>query len=262
VLVVSADGAHTPTRPETGTRKGTRGRGTWQEVKGFRFYLVGQERIEQILSWQKIGTEAEFGEALRFAAKLIPAEKVRIGLVADGAQWIWSHSNDVFPEGREILDSYHCSERIYKIAEILFPDDQEARFQWVEATMGRLHFGDVDLVIFNLKRLASEADADGREEIRLLIGYLENNAHRIDYAFNRRGQYAIGSGGIESANKFIAHKRLKVSGAWWYKINGNRMLKLRCAVYNGTFDEVFREYMKKQVRGAVRAPKVSPKTTG
>ena len=44
---------------------------------------------------------------------------------------------------------------------------------------------------------------------------------------------------LESANKFICHKRMKVSGAWWYKINGNRMLRLRCSMYNGTFDAVF-----------------------
>jgi hypothetical protein len=49
----------------------------------------------------------------------------------------------------------------------------------------------------------------------------------------------LGSGGIESANKFICHTRLKRSGAWWYAINCNQMLALRCAKYNGTFDQVF-----------------------
>jgi hypothetical protein len=42
----------------------------------------------------------------------------------------------------------------------------------------------------------------------------------------------LGSGGIESSNKFICHVRLKRSGAWWYEANSNHMLALRCAKYN------------------------------
>jgi hypothetical protein len=32
---------------------------------------------------------------------------------------------------------------------------------------------------------------------------------------------------------------LKRSGAWWYEVNSNQMLALRCAKYNGTFHQVF-----------------------
>jgi len=62
----------------------------------------------------------------------------------------------------------------------------------------------------------------------------------IGYA--RRAGYHIGSGAIESANKFIGHVRLKRSGAWWYKTNANNILKLRCAKYNGTYDSVIERY--------------------
>jgi hypothetical protein len=63
----------------------------------------------------------------------------------------------------------------------------------------------------------------------------------------RRGGYPLGSGGIESANKFICHVRLKRSGAWWYIDCSNRMLALRCAKSNGTFDRVFARYQKRQM---------------
>ena len=48
VLVVSADGAHEPTRPETGKRAGKRGPGSFQEAKGFRIYLVGDDRNKSL----------------------------------------------------------------------------------------------------------------------------------------------------------------------------------------------------------------------
>ncbi|MBI5788829.1 MAG: hypothetical protein HZA78_08260 [Candidatus Schekmanbacteria bacterium] len=97
----------------------------------------------------------------------------------------------------------------------------------------------MEKVIAGLKRM-KPANEDAKEQIRKLVAYLANNAHRIDYKYNRRGGYAIGSGGIESANKFIRHSRLKRSGAWWLKENGNRMLALRCAIVNGTLDDAFR----------------------
>jgi hypothetical protein len=106
-----------------------------------------------------------------------------------------------------------------------------------------LGIGEVESVIWGLQRM-KPACGDAEEEIRKLIGYLKNNSHRINYRSFKRGQYPRGSGGIESANKFICHVRMKRSGAWWYQINGNKMLRLRCAFYNETFDEVFARYKR------------------
>jgi len=84
-------------------------------------------------------------------------------------------------------------------------------------------------------------DSLAKEEIRKLIGYLHNNQERIHYRGDRIGGYPIGSGGIESANKFICHTRMKRSGAWWVKETGNAMLRIRCAIYNGTYEKVFEQ---------------------
>jgi hypothetical protein len=78
-----------------------------------------------------------------------------------------------------------------------------------------------------------------------LIVYLQNNQRRINYRSQRRAGYPLGSGGIESANKFICHVRLKRSGAWGYVANSNHMLALRYAKYNGTFERVFERYRQK-----------------
>jgi hypothetical protein len=77
--------------------------------------------------------------------------------------------------------------------------------------------------------------------------YLNNHRERLDYDRCKSEGIPIGSGGIESANKYISHARLKRSGAWWLVENGNGMLRLRCALYNGTFDQVFDLYRKKKL---------------
>jgi hypothetical protein len=78
---------------------------------------------------------------------------------------------------------------------------------------------------------------------RIYLMGVDSIIHRkIHYRSDRKGGYPIGSGGIESAHKFISHTRLKPSGAWWKKENGNAMLRIRCALYNGTYDRVFDHY--------------------
>jgi hypothetical protein len=242
VLVVATDGAHLPTRPLPG-RSGKRGKGAYKEAKGFRLYLVGNgNRIVQLVSWHQMQDAEQCAAALKTVAERIPVNEVRIALVGDGAHWLWSAMTEAFPSGREVLDYYHCSEHVHGLAPLLYPEAPLKSLQWAEATMARLYYGEVTKVLGGLKRMQPKKDAV-KEEIRKLIGYLENNTHRIDYAHNRRGGYVIGSGGIESANKFICHVRLKRSGAWWLKENGNGMLALRCALVNGTLDEAFRRYV-------------------
>jgi len=244
VLVVASDGAHVPTRPKA-ARNEERGRGRWQEAKGFRIYLLAKDRILHVASWHQIQNEEQFGKDLSFVASLIPHKNLRIGLLGDGADWLWKHMVANFPKGRQILDYYHCAEHIHKVADVQYKDNPQKRLEWFESTMTRLFFGEVNNVIGGLKRMKAPNDM-AKEEIRKLTGYLKNNKQRIHYQGDRIGGYPIGSGGIESANKFISHTRMKRSGAWWVKETGNEMLAIRCAIYNGTYDKVFEEYKKAQ----------------
>jgi hypothetical protein len=99
-------------------------------------------------------------------------------------------------------------------------------------------------VIWGLQRI-KPTDAQAAAEIGKLIRYLQRHEERLDYRVARTGGYPLGSGGIESANKFICHVRLKRSEAWWYVTNANQRLALRCAKYNGTFDRVFARYRRR-----------------
>jgi hypothetical protein len=264
ILVLGIDGADVPTRPETakGCRPGrkrkrakrARWKGQWREAKGFRFYLADGERIVHLLSWHQVQSDKELAEALRQVkeAGLIPEEKVRLCVIADGAKWIWKQVKVLFPSAVQVLDYYHCSEHLHKVASVQFGDNPEKEIEWVEAAVARLFCGEVQAIINDLQRMKSR-DAQAAEEIRKLIEYLTNNQGRVNYGSARKGGYPIGSGGIESAHKFIGHVRLKRSGAWWYVERANQMLALRCAKYNGTFDKVFEAYKQKAVQNSGRS---------
>jgi hypothetical protein len=245
ILVVASDGAHLPTRPKAG-RNEKRGKGQWQEAKGFRIYLLSKNRIIHVASWHQIQNESEFGKDLATVALRIPQDSFRIALLGDGADWLWKHMKACFPKGREILDYYHCAEHIYKVAKIQYGYGSIKGLQWVEGTISRLFFSEVGNVITGLRRMQPNSD-EAKEEIRKLIVYLKNNCGKIHYRGDKIGGYPIGSGGIESAHKFIAHTRMKRSGAWWVKETGNEMLRIRCAIYNGTYDKVFNRYKSTHV---------------
>jgi hypothetical protein len=252
IMVLAIDGAYVPTRPEEakGTcpgRKKQRAcraswKGQWQDAKGFRLYLVDGERIVQIASWHQIQTHEELAEALRVckAQGLIPEDLVRLCVIADGARWIWELVKELFPSAVEVLDFYHCSEHINKVATEQYSNDPEMQQHWAESAIARVLMNEGQNVIGGLQHLKPHSE-QAASEIAKLIAYLKKHLDRIDYQSFRKGGYPIGSGGIESSNKFICHVRLKRSGAWWYVAQANDILALRCAKYNGTFDRLFQK---------------------
>jgi len=244
VLVVASDGAMAPIRPEA-PRKSKRGKGRYREVKGVRIYLIGPEkRIIHVASWHQVQEVDAFTEDLVRIAERINVDRVRVALLGDGAGWIWNAQVKAFPQGRQILDYYHCAEHVWKVADHLYGEGSLEAHEWAEATLVRLCLAEIKETIGDLETL-NPRNAQAREEVQKLIGYLKNNAHRINYLENLESGYAIGSGAIESANKFISHTRMKRSGAWWIVPGGNGMLRVRCAIYNGTYDRLFNQYAGK-----------------
>lgn len=242
IVVVAADGAHAPTRPQT-ARNEKRGKRTWQEVKGFRLYLLDpHDRIVHLASWHQIQDVQSIKRALGVVAQRIDPATVRIVLVGDGADWVWNAMVEHFPHARQVLDFYHCFEHLYVVAHAQYGQATLAARQWAETAMVRLGEGELDQLLGQLTRL-DPRDATAKEEIRKLVGYLTHHKDRIRYFADLEDGYPIGSGGIESANKYICHTRLKRPGATWVRGMGNAMLRVRCALYNGTFESVFENYV-------------------
>jgi hypothetical protein len=255
VRVLAIEGAHVPTRPdEAGAlldapkrhrARRARWQGSYKEAKGLRWYALDAERLVHRLSWHPVQEDDAIGEALDHLKEkgLIPDDEVRLCVVGDGAPWIGNQIQERFPQARQVLDSYHGSERIHRVATAIYGEGLKAQ-EGTEATLTRLYQGEVGPVIGGLKRMGTRS-AQADHELIKLIDYLHEHRHRTTYERLRRGGYPLGSGGIESANKFISHVRLKRSGAWWYVGHSNHILALRCAKSNGTFDRVVQRHRKR-----------------
>jgi len=235
VLVFTADGAMAPVRTEKGKPN------CWKENKGIRVYLVDDDHIVHVMSWHQICNKEKFIEYLQEIKKLnlFPKDKVRVCCLADGASWIWDAFEAVLPKARQILDYYHCTEHLHKFASIKFGESLAGE-TWIEKTKKRLFANDIRHVLAGLKRMKVSGDAEKARDS--LYRYLSKNKDRVLYGKARRGGYPIGSGAIESANKFIGHVRLKRSRSWWKINNANNILKLRCGRYNKKFDQFFENF--------------------
>jgi len=242
VLVAACDGAMAPTRPPGG-RRTKRGRGSWREAKGVRLYLLGPDhRVIHVISWHQIADKEALSADVKTIAARIPRDRVRMALVADGSDWIWDVLLEHFPDGEQILDDYHCAEYVYATARAQYGDGTLDAHEWAEATLTRLCLNRLGDVLGGLARMTPRTP-EAAEAIRTIGHYLAGQHDRVGYDELRRRGLPCGSGGIESANKLICHVRLKRSGAWWLEANGNAMLRIRCALYNGTFKQIFDDYM-------------------
>ena len=246
VAMLAVDGAHAPTRPEPSSRDSKRGKGEWKEIKGFRLYLIDAHEIVHLLSWHQIGTNEDVAIALKTIkdAGLIPENRVRLCVVADGAAWIWNRCKEIFPAAKQVLDFYHCSEYLHELAYAQYGKESLKAQEWIEATLTRLFHNQKTHVLAGIKRMKATSLEAGKQ-VEATLQYLTKHKNRLDYGVAKRGGFHIGSGAIESANKFIGHVRLKRSGAWWYPSNANNILKLRCAKYNGTYDKIMERYRQR-----------------
>lgn len=245
VMMLAIDGAHTPTRPEPSPGKGKRGKGEYKETKGFRLYLVGGPEIVHLISWHQIGNDRELAENLVAVrdAGLVPEDRVRLCIIGDGAPRIWNRASEVFPGAKVVLDFWHCSEWLHAAADGQYGKGTEKARQLVEVCQAWLFPNEPDNAVAEPESVKPGSE-EARKKIRKVADHIVKHEQKMNYGATKRGGYHIGSGAIESANKFIGHVRLKRPVAWWYIKNANNMLKLGCAKANGTYDQVVKKYIE------------------
>jgi hypothetical protein len=207
----------------------------WKEVKLCRMFY-DTERVESVSQNRNMLINSRYAAHLGghevFLDKvleLIPSGTPPI-FIADGAKWIWNFVEDYYPESIQILDFYHCKEHIYDFAKEYFTEDE--RHLWVEEGIEKLKTEKVDDFLEELEKLPDKNKNLLKSKNRLL-NYLTNNKKRINYGKFLRNGLLIGSGPIESANREVIQKRMKLSGQRWTVQGAKQMLNLRICYKSG-----------------------------
>ena len=171
--------------------------------------------------------------------------------LSDGASWLAKCKDEYFPKAIRILDWYHAIEHLWNTAYQLFGDqNKEACMSWVNPLKGLLWDGKVGEVIsiLNTEILSGRVKQQPLIELR---GYYVSNQDAMKYDEYRNNGWCIGSGSIESANKYIVSQRLKQSGMKWVKGNANSMIWARGKYFENCWDDFWKsmelsEYLDKK----------------
>jgi hypothetical protein len=160
--------------------------------------------------------------------------------VADGAAWIVKQVKEQFGEQASfLLDFYHLSEYLSTASEGI--SGTLSGKQWFEVAKEKMKKNEVSFVLEELKRnLEEERVLDSEAPVRRCVRYMESRLDYLDYATAIERGFPIGSGEIESSNKTVIQKRLKIAGAWWKKENAEKMLALRCTRANQEWESYWK----------------------
>lgn len=152
-----------------------------------------------------------------------------------------------------VVDYYHASERIWKMAEMLFGKGQRGA-SWARKMQKWLKKpGGVNRVLHSAAayRDLHEVKGKNREEFEKAYRYLRKRMKYMKYAEYKRVGVPLGSGVTEAGCKTIYTQRLKLSGMSWKKPGAQTVLNLRVLQLSGVWEEAYQ-----RVLHARKQPKV------
>jgi hypothetical protein len=139
-------------------------------------------------------------------------------VTADGAEWIWNLTLDLFPDSLQIVDWFHSCQHLAQAASALFPDDPGRTKRWYAHRLDTLFQGGAASIALELEA------ADLPDHAR----YFRIHYRRMQYQEFREESYPIDSGTVESAVKQFK-ARLTGVGMRWSRPAARQMLFLRAA---------------------------------
>jgi len=184
--------------------------------------------------------------AAEFGIRLY-AEAVRRGLerteevvvLGDGAHWIWQLTQEHFPGAVQILDFWHASEWVWKVAHAALGEGSVRAKEWAEEQVAEhLIKGDAEGLMAAIGALPAVPPPPGasRSIPEQAVEYFRNNAGRMRYPEYRARGMEIGSGTVESAAKRVVGQRCKGPGMRWSEEGLPAVLDLRTHVLNERYD--------------------------
>ncbi len=247
-VVVSVDGGRinirTPKRRGRKRKSGRRGYGTnWREPKLLTIYVLDEEgrkvvstEVPLVQDGTLLGLEAFLALLRSYLQDLGIAQAETVILIGDGAPWIWNNIPPLLEELgcrpeqiTQILDFYHASEHLHKLAEALFGQNSQAK-GWARKQSRRLKRGKARSLLVEVSHQLAGKGCKNRKETRKQHDYFRRHQEkgRLNYARFKAHRLPIGSGVVESLIRQVVNLRLKSSGTFWLLEMAEAFLHARC----------------------------------
>ena len=144
-----------------------------------------------------------------------------------------------------VLDFYHATERLWKMAEALFGSGPAAK-SWARRMHKLLKEPNGIRRVLNsaaVLRSRHSLTKTAKKEFNKAYNYLRQRTKCMRYAEYKKVGIPRGSGVTEAACKTIYTQRLKLSGMRWKKAGAQTILNLRVVLLSGVWAEAFQRVL-------------------
>ena len=162
---------------------------------------------------------------------------VRQVVLGDGAPWIWNLVTETFPDAIQILDRFHAKQHLSDVAKAIYGVKSDLGDKWAKHRHEELDAGQVDDIL-----AALHVHADGNEEARKCISYIETNRSRMRYPEFHAAGLCTSSGVVEAGCKVVVGHRLKRAGMHWSVLGSNAIAALRCHRLSHRFEDFWERH--------------------
>jgi hypothetical protein len=165
-------------------------------------------------------------------------DKKQVVAIGDGARWIWDYWTTYYPQAIQILDYYHLVEKIGLWAALVFKEENQ-RKDWLTLCEKLLLNNEALEVEEMVKSIECQGDKKNKQD--QLLTYLTHNKNRISYKTYLQQGLFIGSGAMESANREVVQKRMKLSGQRWTQQGAQQVANLRVTFKNNQWNKLIEQ---------------------
>jgi hypothetical protein len=153
-------------------------------------------------------------------------------VLGDGAPWIWSIAQELFPRAHQIVDRFHVKQHLSEVSKALYGGDSQQARDWAQRRHEELDSGRMADLLRALRRHADRSD-----DARKCLQYIHRNRDRMKYpAFEAMG-LCTSTGVVEAGCKVAIGTRLKRAGMHWSTTGANSIIALRCCRLSGRFQD-------------------------
>jgi len=198
----------------------------------------GQEEIRYLSGFYELN---ELGLLLRRQAAQVRWDDLEQQLaVSDGGSGLEDFQRKNFPKTERILDFFHASEHVGRMAQAVCADNSADAAQQTADWCHLLKHGGGSALRTQWEQLNTSGWSDARREVyRQELQYFRNHEHKMDYPRYRSNGWQIGSGAVESACKRVVTQRLKGAGMRWGERGSNALCNLHALLLSqaGCWDD-------------------------
>jgi hypothetical protein len=158
--------------------------------------------------------------------------------LSDGQHSLETDRRKYLPQDKQtvdVLDLMHVLPRLWEAAHLFHKEGSDAASQFVRERLLRVLEGAAGRVIGGLRQMGTKHSlrGAGRQRLRRLCEFMENNLHRMRYDEYLRAGYPIATGVIEGACRHVIKDRMERAGMRWKVPGAQAMLQLRAIHANG-----------------------------